>query len=76
MELFNRILRIAIEGGASDVHIKVGSPITFRIDGNLVDVEAPKPTVEWMENVLERFPSIQRLVLEPQRLLNCHQFER
>lgn len=54
MELFNRILRIAIEGGASDVHIKVGSPITFRIDGNLVDVEAPKPTVEWMENVLEQ----------------------
>ncbi|HAQ97877.1 MAG TPA: twitching motility protein, partial [Verrucomicrobiales bacterium] len=54
MELFNRILRIAIEGGASDVHIKVGSPITFRIDGNLVDVEAPKPTAEWMENVLEQ----------------------
>ena len=54
MELFNRILRIAVEGGASDVHIKVGSPITFRIDGKLVDVEAPKPTVEWMDNVLEQ----------------------
>ena len=53
MELFNRILRIAIEGGASDVHLKVGAPITFRIDGNLVDVEAPKPTQEWMDNVLD-----------------------
>ena len=68
MELFNRILRIAIEGGASDVHIKVGSPITFRIDGNLVDVEAPKPTAEWMENILEQIiPVHLKDVLQNQR---------
>ena len=40
MELFNRILRTAVDGGASDVHVKVGGPIVFRIDGNLVDISS------------------------------------
>jgi twitching motility protein PilT len=53
MELFNRILRTAVDGGASDVHVKVGGPIVFRIDGNLVDIEAPKPTAEWMGKILD-----------------------
>ena len=68
MELFNRILRTAVDGGASDVHIKVGNPIIFRIDGNLVDIEAPKPTVEWMQEVLDAIiPVHLKDVLEAER---------
>lgn len=32
----NRILQIAVKGGASDVHIKAGLPPVFRIDGSLM----------------------------------------
>jgi twitching motility protein PilT len=53
MEIFHRILRTAIEGGASDVHIKVGGPVIFRINRQLVAIEAPVPTLEWMQEVVE-----------------------
>jgi twitching motility protein PilT len=53
MEIFHRILQTAIQGGASDVHIKVGTPIVFRINRQLVPIEAPTPTEEWMNNVVE-----------------------
>jgi twitching motility protein PilT len=52
MEIFHRILKTAIEGGASDVHIKVGSPVIFRINRQLVAIEAPVPTLEWMEEIV------------------------
>jgi len=52
MELFHRILKIAIEGGASDVHIKIGTPIILRINRQLVAIEAPTPTAEWMSAVV------------------------
>jgi twitching motility protein PilT len=54
MEIFHRILQTAIEGGASDVHLKVGSPVVFRINRQLIAIEAPLPTTEWMENVLKQ----------------------
>ena len=54
MEIFNRILGIAVQGGASDVHIKIGTPVIFRINGTLVPIEAPTPTEEWMNNVIEK----------------------
>jgi twitching motility protein PilT len=53
MELFRRILTTAVEGGASDVHIKVGNPIVFRINRKLIAIEAPVPTVEWMETIIK-----------------------
>src|SRR5205823_7526601 len=53
MELFQRILQTAIEGGASDVHLKIGTPVVFRINRQLVAIEAPHPTAPWMENVIE-----------------------
>lgn len=53
MEIFHRILSIAVQGGASDVHIKVGTPVIFRINGQLVPIEAPTPTEDWMNNVVE-----------------------
>jgi twitching motility protein PilT len=54
MEIFNRILAIAVQGGASDVHIKIGTPVIFRINRQLVTIEAPLPTEEWMNNVVEK----------------------
>src|SRR6185503_6947579 len=51
MEIFHRILKAAIDGGASDVHLKVGGPVIFRINRQLISIEAPTPTVEWMENI-------------------------
>ena len=53
MEIFHRILQAAIEGGASDVHIKIDSPVIFRINRQLVAIESPTPTVAWMENVVK-----------------------
>ena len=53
MEIFKRVLKAAIDGGASDIHIKVNAPIIVRIDGQLVAIEAPKPTTEWMAKIIE-----------------------
>jgi len=53
MELFHKILKIAINGAASDIHIKVGTPVIFRINRELVAVECPFPTIEWMNKVVE-----------------------
>jgi len=53
MEIFHRILNTAIQGGASDVHIKIGTPIVFRINRQLVPIEAPTPTDDWMNNVVQ-----------------------
>jgi len=53
MELFQRILKTAIEGGASDVHLKIGTPVVIRINRELIAVDAPHPTQEWMDKVVE-----------------------
>jgi twitching motility protein PilT len=53
METFRRILAAAVEGGASDIHLKVDAPIIFRINRKLIAVEGPQPTTPWMETVLE-----------------------
>src|ERR1700722_487943 len=53
METFRRILSTAVQGGASDVHLKIGTPIVFRINRKLVAVEGPTPTEEWMIKVVD-----------------------
>src|SRR3989440_5876370 len=53
MEMFHRILKTAVDGGASDVHIKIGTPVIFRINRQLVAIECPLPTLEWMNKVVE-----------------------
>lgn len=52
MELFQKILKIAIDGAASDVHLKIGGPVIFRINRELIAVECPYPTAEWMNKVV------------------------
>ena len=54
MEMFHRILKTAVEGGASDVHVKVGTPVIFRINRQLLAIECPMPTEEWMNRVVEQ----------------------
>jgi len=53
MELFYKILKTAVEGGASDVHLKIGTPVVYRINRELIAIECPHPTEEWMNKVVE-----------------------
>jgi twitching motility protein PilT len=53
MELFQRILKIAIDGGASDIHLKIATPVIFRINRELIAVECPHPTADWMNKIVE-----------------------
>ncbi len=53
MELFQKILKTAVDGGASDVHLKVDSPVVFRINRELIVVDSPNPTEAWMGEVVE-----------------------
>src|SRR5262245_27584382 len=52
MELFHKILKAAVDSGASDVHLKIGTPVVFRINRQLVPIECPIPTEEWVNNVV------------------------
>ena len=68
MEMFQRILKTAVEGGASDVHLKIGTPVVFRINRQLVAIECPYPTAEWMNKIVgEVTPTHLRKRLEEER---------
>ena len=58
MELFNRILKTAVDGGASDVHLKIGTPVIFRINRELVAIYSPFPTVDWMNKIVEEITPV------------------
>jgi twitching motility protein PilT len=53
MELFKKILKAAVDGVASDIHLKVGTPVVFRINRELVSIECPVPTLEWMNKIVQ-----------------------
>jgi twitching motility protein PilT len=53
MEMFHRILKTAVEGGASDVHLKIGTPVVFRINRQLVAIECPHPAQDWMNKIVD-----------------------
>jgi twitching motility protein PilT len=68
MELFYKILKTAMEGGASDVHLKIGTPVIYRINRELIAVECPFPTLDWMNKVVEQItPHHLKQKLEEQR---------
>ncbi len=68
MELFHKILKAAVQGGASDIHIKVATPVIFRINRQLIAVEAPLPTEEWMNQVVNALvPKHARAKFETER---------
>ena len=75
MEMFQRILKTAVEGGASDVHLKIATPVVFRINRQLVAIECPYPTLEWMNAIVERItPPHLRQKLEEQREIDFSYF--
>ena len=48
----NDVLRAAVKVGASDIHLKVGSPPVFRVDGELVFIkEAPLVSLDDMTRI-------------------------
>src|ERR1035441_5026117 len=53
MELFKKILKTAVDGVASDIHLKVGTPVVFRINRELISIECPVPTLEWMNKIVQ-----------------------
>jgi twitching motility protein PilT len=76
MELFHRILKTAVEGGASDVHVKIGSPVVFRINRQLVAIECPFPTQEWANKVVQNItPAHLKTKLEEEREVDFSYFE-
>jgi twitching motility protein PilT len=54
MDTFLKILKAGVDGGASDVHLKIATPIVYRINRELIAVDGPIPTKEWMNNVVEK----------------------
>jgi twitching motility protein PilT len=54
MELFHKILKTAVQGVASDIHVKIGTAVIFRINRELVSIECPTPTEQWMNNIVEK----------------------
>src|SRR5436309_10171263 len=54
MELFQKILKTAVEGGASDVHVKIGTPVIFRINRQLIAIECPLPTEQWLNKMVDQ----------------------
>src|SRR6266404_4314591 len=68
MEMFHRILKTAVEGGASDVHVKIGTPVIFRINRQLLAIECPLPTEEWMNRIVDQMtPAHLRKRIEQER---------
>lgn len=54
LEMFNSLLRLAVENGASDIHIKSDRPAVLRLDGHLEPIDMdPMPmgmVVEFIES--------------------------
>lgn len=49
---FQNILWSAAEAGASDIHIKTGRPVVYRIDRQLHPIDSDAPTDEWLRDVI------------------------
>jgi len=75
MEMFQRILKTAVEGAASDVHLKIGTPVIFRINRQLIAIECPHPTEEWMNKIVEQVtPSHLKKRLDQEREIDFSYF--
>ena len=75
MELFHKILKTAVAGEASDIHVKIGTPVVFRLHRELLAIECPCPTEEWMKNVVEHIvPAHLKTRLEHEREIDFSYF--
>ncbi|MDB6067969.1 MAG: Twitching motility protein [Pedosphaera sp.] len=76
MELFHRILKLAADGGASDIHIKVATPVIFRISRQLIAIDCPIPTEEWVNSVIKTIVPVHlQKRLEDDREIDFSYFE-
>jgi len=76
VELFHRALKVAVDGNASDIHIKVNAPIILRISRELVALESPHPTLEWMNTVVDAIvPRHLKKRLEEEREVDFSYFQ-
>jgi len=75
MELFYKILKTAVAGEASDVHLKIGTPVVFRMHRELLAIECPAPTEEWMNQVVAQIvPAHLKTRLEHEREVDFSYF--
>ena len=75
MEIFHRVLKTAVEGGASDVHLKVGTPVIVRINRQLIAIECPYPTDAWMNSIVKQITPVHlRQKLEEDREIDFSYF--
>ena len=75
MEIFHRVLKTAVEGGASDVHLKVGTPVIVRINRQLIAIECPLPTEAWMNSLVKQITPVHlRQKLEEEREIDFSYF--
>ena len=75
MEIFHRVLKTAVEGGASDVHLKVGTPVIVRINRQLIAIECPYPTEAWMNSIVQQITPVHlRQKLEEDREIDFSYF--
>ena len=51
---FRRVLERMLESGASDLHLKVGTRPQIRVDGELLAIDEPAPSVKEMEAVIDQ----------------------
>ncbi len=55
-QLFNDLLRLGADNGASDIHVKAGNPALLRIEGRLEEVEMDKisenQALDFLESIL------------------------
>ena len=65
----NAILRIAVELGASDIHLKIGQPPMMRADGSISPIPETPPLNE--QNLLAGLEAVTRLT--PERLRQFHE---
>jgi twitching motility protein PilT len=64
-----------VDGGASDVHLKIATPVIFRISRQLIAIECPFPTEEWMNHVVETItPHHLKKKLETEREIDFSYF--
>jgi twitching motility protein PilT len=40
IETFNKILEVGVKNGASDIHLKAGSPVLYRVNGKLIEAKS------------------------------------
>ncbi len=68
VELLHTILKAAVDAGASDVHLKINSPVVFRVNQRLVTPDLPYVSPEAMDVWVKQIvPTHLRARLEAER---------